>query len=62
MLATLEEWTRLLQLPLLSELGVAAGDFPRILAHSRGSSMKTNPIPLHDAEIERILHLRLLAA
>ncbi len=62
LLATLEEWTRLLKLPLLSELGVAAGDFPRILAHSRGSSMKTNPIPLHNAEIERILHLRLQAA
>ena len=62
LLATLEEWTRLLQLPLLSELGVAAGDFPRILAQARGSSMKTNPIPLHNAEIERILQMRLLAA
>ena len=62
LLATLEEWTRLMKLPLLSELGVAAGDFPRILAHSRGSSMKTNPIPLHDAEIGRILHMRLSAA
>jgi alcohol dehydrogenase class IV len=62
LLDTLEAWTRLLKLPLLSELGVTAGDFPRILANSRGSSMKTNPIDLHDAEIERILQMRLLAA
>jgi alcohol dehydrogenase class IV len=62
LLATLEEWTRLMKLPLLSELGVAVGDFPRILANARGSSMKTNPIALHDAEIERILQMRLLAA
>jgi alcohol dehydrogenase class IV len=59
LLATLEAWTRLLKLPLLSELGVAAGDFPRILANARGSSMKTNPIALQDAEIERILQLRV---
>lgn len=35
LLATLEEWTRLMKLPLLSELGVAVGDFPRILANAR---------------------------
>ncbi len=62
LLAILEEWTRLLKLPTLSHLGIAVGDFPRILAHSRGSSMKTNPISLHDAEIERILQMRLLEA
>lgn len=62
LLAILEEWTRLLKLPPLSQLGVAVGDIPRILAHSRGSSMKTNPVSLQDAEIERILQMRLLTA
>jgi alcohol dehydrogenase class IV len=55
----LEEWTRRLHLPPLSSLGVGAADLGRIVANSRGSSMKTNPIVLEDAEIERILWLRL---
>ena len=40
-------------------LGVTAADFPRIIAASRNSSMKTNPLVLTDAEIEGILALRL---
>lgn len=58
LLSILEEWTRLLKLPTLADLGVAEGDFARIVANSRGSSMKTNPVELQDAEIERILRLR----
>ena len=58
LLETLAEWTRRLKLPTLAELGVAEADFPRIVANSRGSSMKTNPVELQDAEIERILRLR----
>ncbi len=58
LLNTLEEWTRRLSLPRLSELGVAQEDFARIVAASRGSSMKTNPVALSDGEIERILRLR----
>jgi alcohol dehydrogenase len=48
-----------LQLPTLSALGVKASDFRRIVDHSRGSSMKTNPVVLDDAEIERIIRQRL---
>jgi alcohol dehydrogenase class IV len=59
LIAELEDWTRRLALPPLAELGVSEIDFPRIVAGSRGSSMKTNPIELDDAEVERILQMRL---
>jgi alcohol dehydrogenase class IV len=54
----LEDWTRTLHLPTLDQFGVTGGDHPRIVAHSRGSSMKTNPIELTDAEIGAILGSR----
>jgi alcohol dehydrogenase len=54
----LEDWTRKLHLPTLDQFGVTRADYPRIVAHSRGSSMKTNPIELTDAEIEAILGSR----
>jgi alcohol dehydrogenase len=38
---------------------VSAADLPRIVAHSRGSSMKTNPLVLSDAEVTRVLEMRL---
>jgi alcohol dehydrogenase len=56
----LQEWTESMALPSLSALGVEAADIPRIIAHSRGSSMKTNPIALSDAEIERVIRQRLV--
>jgi alcohol dehydrogenase len=59
LLHTLEEWTKKLGLPTLSALGVTAGDLPRIVAGCRGSSMKTNPVVLTDAELGRLLELRL---
>ena len=59
LLEILEDWTRRLQLPRLSTYGVSQADFERIAANSRGSSMKTNPIVLSDAEIARILAARL---
>jgi hypothetical protein len=34
-------------------------DVPRVVANSRGSSMKTNPIVLTDAELEGLLRERL---
>jgi len=55
----LADWTADLQLPRLSALGVGAGDYPRIIAHCRGSSMKTNPVALTDTEVARILEARL---
>lgn len=56
---TLTEWTRTLDLPALAHYGVSQGDIPHIVAHSRGSSMKTNPIVLNDAEIAAIVAARL---
>lgn len=56
---TLEDWTRRLHLPRLGEYGVKDADVDRIVANSRGSSMKTNPIILTDAEIAGLVRARL---
>jgi alcohol dehydrogenase class IV len=55
----LEDWTERLDLPRLAQYGITATDIPRIVANSRGSSMKTNPIVLTDEEIARVLAQRL---
>jgi alcohol dehydrogenase len=57
--AMLDGWTNHLGLPRLSQSRVTTADFPRIVANARGSSMKTNPVVLSDAEIERVLEERL---
>jgi alcohol dehydrogenase class IV len=59
LLRLIEDWTRRLELPALSGLGVTAADLARIVAHCRGASMKTNPVALTDAEVSRILAARL---
>lgn len=56
---TLEDWTRRLHLPRLGHYRVAHSDIPRIVANCRGSSMRTNPIELSDAEISQILSARI---
>lgn len=56
---TLRQWQEQLRLPRLSAYRIASADFPRIVANSRGSSMRTNPIMLTDAEIAGILAARL---
>lgn len=55
----LADWSERLQLPRLSAYGISAADLPMIVANSRGSSMKTNPIVLTDQEIEAVLRQRL---
>ncbi|MCP5243521.1 MAG: iron-containing alcohol dehydrogenase [Burkholderiales bacterium] len=55
----LTEWTQELNLPCLSKYGVEASALDKIVANSRGSSMKTNPIILHDTEIRQLLLSRL---
>jgi alcohol dehydrogenase len=55
----LDVWTRELKLPMLVHYGVTASDIPRIVANSRGSSMKTNPVQLEDSEIAAILATRI---
>lgn len=55
----LEGWTQQLQMPRLAAYQVTLADVPRIVANSRGSSMKTNPIELSDQEVTDILMARL---
>jgi alcohol dehydrogenase class IV len=55
----LENWVRRLGIPRLGRYGVEENDFERIVANSRGSSMKTNPVVLTDGEIAAILQQRL---
>lgn len=55
----LGNWTEQMRLPRLSEFGVALSDIPKIVSHSRGSSMKTNPVLLTNEEIGKILSSRL---
>jgi alcohol dehydrogenase class IV len=51
----LDGWRARLDLPKLSTFGIAESSIPALLADSRGSSMKTNPIVLTDDEIVAIL-------
>ncbi len=55
LIVTLSAWTAALRVPRLRAFGVGEGDIPAIVADSRGSSMKTNPIVLTDEEITGIL-------
>ncbi|MFO7543837.1 MAG: iron-containing alcohol dehydrogenase [Thiobacillus sp.] len=56
---TLADWTHALKLPRLAHYGVTVDDIPRIVANSRGSSMKTNPVELNDTEIAAIVAARI---
>ncbi|MDC8446558.1 MAG: iron-containing alcohol dehydrogenase [Nitrosomonas sp.] len=55
----LGDWTQELELPRLSHFGVSEAGLDNVVAHSRGSSMKTNPVVLTDAEIRQLLMSRL---
>jgi alcohol dehydrogenase class IV len=52
---TLTAWTAALEVPRLRAWGVTGADVPVIVADARGSSMRTNPIELSDAELASIL-------
>jgi alcohol dehydrogenase class IV len=55
LLATLDAWTVQLGMPRLASFGAAPGDLPALVAESRGSSMRTNPIVLTDVELAGVL-------
>lgn len=55
----LQSWTERLELPRLSHFGMQATDIPKVVANCRGSSMKTNPVVLSNAEVAAILEERL---
>jgi alcohol dehydrogenase len=59
LLALLQNWTESLALPRLGTLGLSDDGIDHVVAHSRGSSMRTNPIVLTDAEIRQLLLSRL---
>ncbi len=56
---TLNDWTQRLNIRRLGSYGVSEENIPRIVAGARGSSMKTNPVALTDAEIAAIVRARL---
>ena len=58
LLAILAEWTERLELPRIGRYGMTVADIPRVVANCRGSSMKTNPVVLADAEVAEILEAR----
>ncbi len=55
----LEDWTLKLGLPHLSEYGLEEQGIEHVVEHSRGSSMKTNPIILSDEELAEVLRARI---
>ncbi|MDH5570256.1 MAG: iron-containing alcohol dehydrogenase [Gammaproteobacteria bacterium] len=55
----LGDWCEQMNLPRLSKFGITAFELDHIVKHSRGSSMKTNPIVLEDREIKALLESRL---
>ena len=55
----LKDWTAQMKLPRLSEYGLQQDKLDHVVKHSRGSSMKTNPIMLTDEEIKQVLEMRL---
>jgi alcohol dehydrogenase len=55
----LSRWTEDLRLQGLARYGLQHDALDHVVAHSRGSSMKTNPIVLTDAEIKAVLTERL---
>ena len=58
-LARLGELRKRLEIPRLGELRVLETDIPKIVAGSRGSSMRSNPILLTDEELAGILRRAL---
>lgn len=55
----LRRWTAELDLQRLSRYGLNPSGIDHVVAHARGSSMKTNPIVLTDDEISSILKDRM---
>ncbi len=55
----LDDYTKKLNLPKLSSFGLTEPDLDNVVLNSRGSSMKTNPIVMTDAEIRQLLVSRL---
>ncbi len=59
LLERLQAWESMFDMPRLGRFGVRAEDLGKIAAHSRGNSMKGNPVELTDAELIEVLRRRL---
>lgn len=59
LVASLRSWQETLGMPGLGSYGVDSVPMDRIIQESRGSSMKTNPLPLLDEELAGIVSRRL---
>ena len=59
LVALLDEWTERLRLPRLGRYGLTTTGLDQVVDYARGSSMKTNPIVLTDAEVRSCLEQRL---
>jgi alcohol dehydrogenase len=59
LVSALESLTASLGVPSLSTFGITESSIPTLVADSRGSSMKTNPVLLTDEEIAAILRASL---
>jgi alcohol dehydrogenase class IV len=55
LLDCLRQWTQRLNLPRLREFGINDADIDKIVAHSGGNSMKTNPLVLREDELKEVL-------
>lgn len=52
-------WCERLKLPLLSKFGMGEQHVGKVVANSRGGSMRTNPLVLTDDELAQLLRARL---
>lgn len=59
LVSVLRSWTARLGVPGLSAFGVGEGDIAALVAGSRGSSMRTNPVLLTDEEVAGVLRASL---
>jgi len=59
LISLLDQWISQMMLPRLSFYKISEQHVPKIVQHSRGSSMRTNPISLTDEEITQIVTRRL---
>jgi alcohol dehydrogenase class IV len=59
LLDTLDAWRHELEVPRLGALGVSEADVDRLVAGSRGSSMRTNPLELTDTEVADVIRTSL---
>lgn len=55
----LRSWCERLRLPRLAQFGMTQAHIGKVVANSRGGSMRTNPLVLTDAELAQLLLARL---